>query len=73
MFYYFVSGTCYEKVITETRAIQATMLEKLGIDPLYENKNVIVLDDGKNDKVRLINHFIVSNACDQLLTIVYVI
>lgn len=63
MFYYFVSGTCYEKVITETRAIQKTMLEKLGINPLEENKNVIVLDDGKNDKVRLINNFTVSNAC----------
>lgn len=46
----FVSGTCYERVKEETRAMQKIITEKLGLNPV--DKEVIVLYDGEKDKVR---------------------
>lgn len=44
-----VSATCYKKVIDETKAIQETIQEKLGLNPI--DKEVVVVYDGeKNEK-----------------------
>lgn len=55
----FFSATCYKRVIEETRAMQKSIIEKLGLDPF--DKEVIVLYDGEKDKVCLIHFVVCSN------------